>query len=134
MVRAALHVLDALTLQLCLKLGRAAPGGVLSALIGEDLARHAVVRDTARQCFEHQRAPLVMGDRQTHQVARVIIQERRHVQPLVPAQQKGEQIRLPQLVRLGALKARHLALDSCLGRCTPLQHPFSCEHPLYCRR
>ena len=133
-VRAALHVLDAVTLELGLELRRAAPGGVLPALIGEDLARCAIVRDTTGQCFEHQRAPLVMRHRKTHQVARVIIQKRRDVQPLVPAQQKREQVRLPQLVRLGALEARRLALHSCLGRCAPLKHPFSREHPLHRRR
>jgi hypothetical protein len=39
MVRPALHVLDAVTLQFRLELGAAAPGRVLPALIGQDLSR-----------------------------------------------------------------------------------------------
>lgn len=110
MVRSALHVCDPLPAQLRLELRRAAPGGVLPALIGEDLARRAILGNATRQCLQHQRASLVMRQRQAHQVARVIIQEGRNVHPLVSAQQKGEQVRLPQLVRLSSLEAHELAL------------------------
>lgn len=51
-----------------------------------------------------------MRQRQAHQVTRVIVQEGCDVHPLVSAQQKREQVRLPQLVRLGTLEARQLAL------------------------
>ena len=47
---------------------------------------------------------------ETHQVARVVIQERRHVHPLMAPKKEREQIRLPQLVGLGALKAPLLRL------------------------
>ena len=107
MVRPALHVRDAVAAQLRLELRRAAPRRVLPALIGEDLPRCAVLRDPARERLEHQRAALVMRHRQAHQIARVIVEERRHVNPLVAAQQEREQVRLPQLVRLRPLEALH---------------------------
>ena len=47
MMRAALHMLDAVALQLRLELGRTTPGGVLAALVGEDLPRRAVLGDAA---------------------------------------------------------------------------------------
>jgi hypothetical protein len=49
MMRPALHVLDAVALQLRLELRAAAPGGVLPALIRQDLPRCSVVCDAARQ-------------------------------------------------------------------------------------
>lgn len=104
MMRPALHVPDAMALELGLELGGTTPAGVLPALIGQDLARHAILRDPARQGLQHQAAPLVVRQRQTHQVTRVIVQERRHVQPLVLPEQEREQVRLPQLVRLGTLE------------------------------
>jgi hypothetical protein len=47
MVRAALHMGDAMTLQLRLELRTATPGGVLPALIGQDLPRRPIVCDAA---------------------------------------------------------------------------------------
>lgn len=117
MVRPALHVRDALSTQLRLERRRAAPGGVLPTLVGQDLARRAVLGNTPRQRLQHQRAALVMRQRPTHEITRVIIEEGNEVQPLMPAQQEGEQIRLPQLVRLGALEALLPRLRSGLHRC-----------------
>lgn len=133
-VRAALHVRDAVALELGLELGRPPPGGVLAALVGEDLTRCAVVGDAARQRLQHQCAPLVMRHRQAHQIATVIVEERRHVQPLVPTQEKREQVRLPQLVGLGTLETHRLALHPCLQRCASLKLPFGRQHPLHCAR
>jgi hypothetical protein len=112
MVRAALHMLDAVTLQLRLELRAATPGGVLPALVGQDLPRRPVVGNASRQRLQHQHAPLVMRHRQTHQIPGVIIEERRHIDPLVTAQQEREQVRLPQLVGLGALEVLHLHLPA----------------------
>jgi len=67
-MRPALHVLDAVTLQLRLELGRAAPRRVLSALIGQDLPRRSVLGNAARQRLEHQHASLVVRNRQAHQI------------------------------------------------------------------
>jgi hypothetical protein len=40
----------------------------------------------------------------------VIVEERGYIDPLVSPQQEREQVRLPQLVRLGALKVLHRLL------------------------
>lgn len=128
-MRPALDVPDAVALELGLELGITPPAGVLPALVGQDLARHAVLGDPARERLQHQRAALMMGERQTHQIARVIIEERRHVQPLVLPEQEREQVRLPQLVRLSALEAMRtwLRLGPRLrpgsGQAFLLQHP-----------
>jgi hypothetical protein len=95
MMRPALDVPDAVALEFGFELGVAAPARVLPALIGQDLARRAVLGDTTRQRLQHQGAALVMRQRQTHQISRVIVQERRHVQPFMLAKQEREQIRLP---------------------------------------
>jgi hypothetical protein len=111
-MRTTLHMRDPVALQLRLELGTATPSGVLAALVGQDLSRRSIVCDAARERLEHQHAPLVMRHRKAYQIARVIIEERRYVDPLVPAQQEREEIRLPQLVRLGALEVLHLELPS----------------------
>ena len=95
MMGPALHVHDPMAMQLRLELSRAAPGSVLSTVIGQDLARCSVVGNPASQRLEHQRTTLMMGKCQAAQITRVIIEECRHVQPLVLAQSKREQVRLP---------------------------------------
>jgi hypothetical protein len=106
-MRTALHMIDAVALQLRLELRASSPRGVLPPLIGQDLSRRAIVGDAAREPLEHQDAPLVMRHRKTHQVAGVIIQERCHVDALVPPEQERKKIRLPQLVGLGAFEVLH---------------------------
>lgn len=110
MVRPALDVPDSIPLELLLEVRAPAPRRVLPALVGQDLLRRTVVRNAARQCLHHQSALLVMRHHQAHHIPRVVIQERRHVHPLVLAQQEREQVRLPQLVRLGPLEAVRLGL------------------------
>jgi len=134
MMRPALYVLDAVTLQLRFELGRAAPGRVLAALIGQDLPRRSVLGDAAAQCLEHQHASLVMRDRKTHQIPGVIVQERRNIQPLVPAKQEREQIRLPQLVRLRPLEVLHLHLAPYPSLCRLRLDAFGLQHPAHGRR
>lgn len=132
-MRAALHVLDTVALQLRFELGATAPGGVLPPLIGQDLPRRAIVGDAARERFEHQHASLVMRHGKAHQVARVIIQKRRYIDPLVSPQQEREQIRLPQLVRLGALEVLHFDLPPhpTLGHLR--LHALGSQHPSHGR-
>lgn len=110
MVRAALHMRDAVALEFGFELRGSTPGGVLPALIGQDLPRRPILGDPPRQRLQHQHTPLVMRHRQTHKISGVIIQERRHIDPLVAPQQEREQVRLPQLVRLGAFKVLDLLL------------------------
>jgi hypothetical protein len=131
MVRSALHMRDAVTFELGFELGRATPGGVLPSLIGEDLPRRAVVRNAARERLEHQHTSLVMRHRQAHQVTGVIIQERGHIDPLVSAQQEREQVRLPQLVRLGTLEVLHRLLATHALRRRLGLDAFGSQHPAY---
>jgi hypothetical protein len=133
-MRAALHVCDPLSTQLRLELRRAAPRRVLPALIGQDLARRTVLGNAARQRLQHQRASLMVRHRQAHQIARVIIQERCNVHALVSAQQKGEQVRLPQLVRLGTLEAHELAPRLRLRKRACRQLPMLAQHTPHRRR
>jgi hypothetical protein len=134
MMRPALHVLDAMTLQLRLELGAPAPGGVLAALVGQDLPRRAVLGDAPRQRFQHQHASLVVRHRQTHQVPRVIVQERRHVQPLVPPQQEREDVRLPQLIGFRPLEVLHRLMAAYPSRHHLRLDAFGLQYPAHRRR
>jgi hypothetical protein len=130
-VRAALHVRNPVALELRFELSRSAPRGVLAPLVGQDLARCAVVCDRARERLQHQSAPLVMRHRQAHQVPRVIVEECRHVDPFVSAQQKRKQVRLPQLIGLGTLEAHFLALGLVLHPHSRARGAFGLQYPLH---
>ena len=132
-MRPALHMLDALAAQLLFKARRAPPRRVLAPLIGEDLARCAVVSNRPRERLQHQSAPLVVRHHQAHQISRVIIQERRHVHPLLAPQKKREQIRLPQLIGLGALKAPLRGLRPRLCPHSRRRKPLLLQHPAHRR-
>ena len=54
-VRAALDVVDPLAAKLLLEVRLAAPGDVLTALIGQHLARRSVLRNPSRERLEHER-------------------------------------------------------------------------------
>jgi hypothetical protein len=134
MVWAALDVLDPVPTQLRLELRRAAPGRVLPSLVGENLPRRTVLRNAAGEGLQHQRAALVVRHREAHEVARVIIEKRRDIDPFVPAQQKRKKIRLPQLVRLGALEALRRRLRPWLRRRATLAYAFGLQHSTHRRR
>jgi len=112
MVRPALHMRDPVALELRFELGRSTPGGVLPSLIRQDLPRRAVLCDPTRERLQHQHASLVMRHRKAHQISGVIVQERRHIDALVPPQQERKEVRLPQLVRLGTLEVLHRLLSA----------------------
>jgi hypothetical protein len=131
MVWPALDVADALAAKLLLEPRLAPPGGVLAPLVGQDLARGAVVRNPPRERLEHERAPLMVRHHETYEVARVIVQERRHVHPFVAPKEEGEEVRLPQLIRLGALKAPLRRLRSWSYGRALLAKPFLLEHPAH---
>jgi hypothetical protein len=133
MMRPALDVPYALAVQLLLEPRLAPPRRVLTPLVGQDLARHAMVRDPARKRLQHKRALLMMRHHQAHQIARVIVQERRHVHPLVASKQEREEVRLPQLIRFGALKAPLLRLGLRLGRLALLGRRPRLQHPAHRR-
>lgn len=114
---AALDVLDAVLPQRLLERRLAAPRRVLPAVVREDLLGGPVVRDAALERLHHQLALLVMRDDVRDQVPRVIVHERRHVHPLVLAQQEREDVRLPHLHRARALEApRRLVPALRVGR------------------
>lgn len=103
-LRTALAVLDTVTPQSFLKLGLAAPRCVLPTLVGQHLARLAVVRDAALQRFDHETRLLVMRHRPGHEVARVVVHEADEVDALMSAEFEGEDVALPELIRLRALE------------------------------
>jgi len=127
-MRPALHMRDAMTLQLRFELRRPAPGGVLPALIGQDLPRRPIVCDPARQRLQHQHASLVMRHRQAHEVAGVIVQERSDIDSFVPPQEERKQVRLPQLVGLGPLEVLDLLLAPHALRCGSRLYAFGPQH------
>jgi hypothetical protein len=116
-VGTALDVSDALTPQLPLEVGVPTPGHVLPSLVGQHLLGRAVLRDAAGQRLQDQRGALVMGHHQRHHVPRVVVHEGGHVQSLVTPQEKREDVRLPELIRLRTLKAmlRRTRLGRGLG-------------------
>ena len=132
-VRAALHVRDAVTPERLLELGRTAPCSVLPPLIGQDLARGSVVGDRPLESLHHERALLVVRHHQAHQVARVIVHEGGHVHALVAAQEEGEEVRLPQLVGLGTFESVRLSPGLGPGRLALLGEPLALQHPPYRR-
>ena len=118
-VRPALDVPDALTAQLLLEVGVATPRHVLTPLVREDLPWRAVLRDPSRQRFQHQGRPLVVRQHQRHKVARVVVHEGRHVEAVMPPEEKRENVRLPELIRLRAFEAvlEWTRLGRSLGYC-----------------
>lgn len=127
-LRPALQVSDPLPPQLLLERRRPAPGRVLPPLVGQDLPRRPVGRHGPVERLQHQRRPLMVRQRVPHHEPRVVVQERRQVQPLVPPQQEREQVRLPQLVRQGPLEAP-LRLLPRRHRLPLLEQPLLVQDP-----
>jgi hypothetical protein len=115
-LRATLDVTDALATQLLFEVSLSAPCRVLAALVGENFVWRAPRRDRPLERLHHQRRPLMVGHRPAHQEAGVVVHEGCHVQPLVASEQKGEDVRLPELVRSRALEAPRWVL-ACRRRC-----------------
>jgi hypothetical protein len=104
-LRSALAVRDAVAAQPLLEVRFAAPRGVLPTVVGEHLARLAVLRDAAFERLHHQARLLMVRERKRHQVPRVVVHERRDVQTLIAAQLEGEDVALPQLIWFRALES-----------------------------
>lgn len=105
MLRPGLEVLDPLPAQRGLKLRLSPPHCVLPPVVGEDLLRRSVAGDGPLQGLHHQGALLVPLQRPAGDEARAVVEKGAEVDPLVPAQEKGEDVRLPELVRLRPLEA-----------------------------
>jgi hypothetical protein len=115
MVGTALDVADPLPPQLLLEVGVAAPRDVLTALVRQDLTRRTVLRYPSRQRLQDQGGPLVMRHHQRHHVARVVVHEGRHVQPVMASEQECEDVGLPELIRFRSLES--VFHRTWLGRC-----------------
>ncbi len=105
MLRPALAVANAAALEELLEFRFAAPRDVLSALVGEHLARLAVLRDAALERVDDQARLVVVRHRPRHEVARVVVHEADEVDRLMATQLELEDVALPELVRLGAFEA-----------------------------
>ena len=132
MLRPALHVTDPVAPQLLLEFRRPAPGRVLPPLIRQHLARHPILRNSLLQRFHHQRRLLLPRQRPPDDESRVVVHEDRQIDALMPAQQKREDVRLPELVRLGPLEAP-LRLLPRRGWLLLFEHSFLVENPPHLR-
>lgn len=129
MLRPALDVPNAVLTQPLLEGRLAAPGGVLTPVVGQHLLRHPVFRHGPLERLEDELRLLVMGDHVRDDEARVVVHERGHVDALVASQQKREDVALPHLVGAGPLEAtRALGLAFPGGR-HHLQQPLLVQHP-----
>jgi hypothetical protein len=117
----ALEVVDAVPVELPLEVRLPPPRRVLPALVRQDLLRAPVRRDGQIEGLEHERALLVVGDGVAHDVARAVVHEGHHVEPLVLAQQKREDVALPHLPGLRPLESARRVLAGGLGRHPPDQ-------------
>lgn len=104
-LRSALHMSDSVLSQKFLEGRLSAPRGVLTALVSQDLLGRAVRRHAALEGLEHEARLLVVRQRVRHQIPRVVVHEGGDVQPLVPSEEEGEDVALPELVRRGPLEA-----------------------------
>jgi hypothetical protein len=115
MMRPAFDVVNAVLPQLRLETRRAAPTGVLAALVGEHLFGHAVFRHRRAVHLQHVLGCLAAKHIQPHHVARVIIQKADQVGVLA-SQTEGEDVGLPHLVGRGTLEeARFRGIAPRLG-------------------
>jgi hypothetical protein len=132
MLRPALDVPDPILAQPLLEERLAAPGCVLPPLVGQDLHRRPVRGDSTLQRFQYQRALLVVRQHEAHHEARVVIHEGCQVEPLVPSQEEGEDVGLPELVRCCPLEAPWWPLASVdWSRHRRGHHPRVRQHALH---
>jgi hypothetical protein len=117
MLRPRLDMPNALAPQFLLELRRPAPGRILPPIVGQDLLGHAVLRVRPLQRVAHQEFLLVPRHRPADDEPRVVVHERAQVHALMAPQQEGEDIRLPELIRLRPLETSRLGLrPRCLRR------------------
>jgi hypothetical protein len=128
MLRAALHVADAVATQQLLEGRLAPPRGVLSTLVGEHLVGRAVAGERPLERLEHQLRLLMVRQRVSDDVARVVVHEAHEIQPLVPAQQKREEVRLPHLIRQRSFEAARRLRSALSLRRRVLDQPLLVQH------
>jgi hypothetical protein len=74
-------------------------------LVGEHLARFAVLGDSALDGLEDERRLLVMRYRPRHQIPRVVVEKRRDIHALIAPQLEREDVALPELIGLRTLES-----------------------------
>lgn len=99
------NVIDTLALQRFLECGLASPGCVLPPVVRQNLSRRPKSSDPTLECLHDELASLVVRHRVAHDEARVVVHESCQVKPLVASEQKREDVRLPELVRLRPLES-----------------------------
>jgi len=109
-LRPTTDVLDPEACECLFEFGLAAPHRVLTTVVRQHFGRLPVRGDAALECLHHQRRLLVMRECVPHDEAAVVVHEHAHVQTFLPAVQKREDVRLPQLVRCRPLEATRLVL------------------------
>jgi len=103
MMRTAFEVSDAAFFEFGLEAGRAAPGGVLAAIVGEHLFGRIVFAHGDAKNFQDVLGGLAAEDIGADHKPGVIVQEADQI-GVATAQTEGEDIRLPHLVGRGPLE------------------------------
>lgn len=107
MMRLTLEVRHAVFAQLRLEPRRAAPGGVLPAIVGEQFLRRTEFADCRPVHFQHMLGGLAPKHIQPHEIPGMIIHEPNQIRVLA-VQSKREDVGLPHLVGRRALKEPRL--------------------------
>jgi hypothetical protein len=124
-----LDVLDVLSTELRFELRLPSPRRVLPPVVRQHLPRRSEGCHPAFERLHHQRGLLAVCDGVPDDEAAVVVHEDGHVEPLMPAQEEGEDVGLPQLVWLGPLEAR-LGPRCLLHLGRPrLEQPLLVENP-----
>jgi hypothetical protein len=97
--------MDPLPPQLLLEAGGSTPDRVLPPVVGQHLLRHSILRDRLVERLPHQELLLMPRHRPADDESGMIVHERAEVDPLVPPQEKREDVRLPELVGLRSFEA-----------------------------
>jgi hypothetical protein len=134
MMRAALEVVDVVPPELRFELRHASPRSVLAAVVRQHLARRPEGGDAALERLKDELRALAVRYRVADDEAAVVVHEDGHVEPLVPAQAEGEDVRLPHLVWLSALEARLRPRRLRLLRRPRLEQPLLVQNPPHRRR
>lgn len=114
-LRAAANVPNSVLAECALEVRLTAPGRVLPPVVRQNLLRRPVRREAQLQRLHHELGALMVRRRVRHDETRVVVHEHRHVHALMASEQKREDVRLPELIRLRPLEA---ALRVC-----PFLHP-----------
>jgi hypothetical protein len=100
------HLLDAALLQLLRERALATPGHILAAVVRQNLLGRAVRGQRRPQHLQHQGRRLAGVQAVADDEAAVVVQKSHEVDPpILPFEDKREQISLPQLIGLGPLEA-----------------------------